>query len=154
MTLSEIAVAFELIASLAVVASLIYLGRQLSQNNATMRAQASQAWTELNFELAGPVAADREFSELWRKGANQFSSLDEIDQQRLIMYEWRAIEAWHHLFEMHQQKILPAAHWDKLTWIVVNLGKREAIQASWVSFRNAYDHEFQKFIDSQLPSIK
>ena len=70
------------------------------------------------------------------------------------MYEWRAIEAWHHLFEMHQQKILPEAHWDKLAWIVANLGKREAIQASWASFRNAYDHEFQKFIDSQLPSIK
>lgn len=150
MTLQELASVADIVASVAVIGSLIYLARQVSQNTETMRVNASQAWTNLNFDLSNPVATDRVVAELWVKGDSEFQDLDVVDQQRLVMYEWRALEAWHHLFEMHQRGVLPESQWAKLKWIVENLGKRQAIRAAWNQFRDAYDGEYQEFIDSRL----
>ena len=150
--LEEVALILELIASVAVIGSLIYLAREVSQNTEMMRVGASQSWTDMNFDLSGPAALDREVGELWVKGESEFESLDEVDQVRLIMYEWRAIEAWHHLFEMHQRGILPKSQWEKLRWIVKNIGKRQAVRASWEKFRGGYEPAYQDFIDKHLGS--
>ncbi len=141
----------ELIAAVAVIASLIYIAREVRQNTAMMRVNASQAWTDFNFRLSGPIATDREVAECWTQGGSNFENLDDVDQQRLIMYEWRAIEAWHHLYELHEQGMLPEPQWRKLIWIMENLGQRQAIQASWKHFKGAYDQNFQGFVGQHLP---
>ena len=67
MTLQQFAYLGEIIAAIAVVASLIYVARQLGQNTAMMQVNAVQAWIELNFQLAGPIAAHRELQSVGRK---------------------------------------------------------------------------------------
>ncbi len=133
-----------------VVGSLIFVGFQVRQNTAIMRVNASQAWTDFNFRLSGSIVEDREVAERWTSGGSNFDDLDEVDRNRLLFFEWRAIEAWHHLFEVHEQGMLPKSQWHKLVWIIENLGQRESIRASWQQFRGAYDENFQKFVTSHF----
>ena len=151
MNLEQIYYASELIASVAVIATLIYVAKEVRQNTSAMRANSSQAWTELNFQLATPVALDREVAERWIEGGSDFESLDSVDQQRLVFYEWRAIEAWHHSFHLHEQGVLPEWQWQKIIWILENqIGHRQSVKASWKSFKGAYDQPFQDFMSQYI----
>ena len=153
MTLEQLYYLAELVGTLAVIASLIYVAREVRQNTAMMRANASQSWTDLNFQLSGPVAENRELAECWVKGENEFDQLDEVDQLRLIMYEWRALESWHHLFYLHEQGVLPEPQWRKLLWVFENLGQRQAVRASWQHHKDAYDKEFQTLMNQYIKPL-
>jgi hypothetical protein len=74
-----------------VVASLVYVGRQLKQNSEIMRQNAAGYYIGLQGRLCGEVANNRELAEYWFKGAGQFGSLDEVERQRVMLFEWQAI---------------------------------------------------------------
>ena len=140
----------EALGLIVVVGSLLYVAREVRQNTAMMRVNASQTWTDFSLQLAGPVAMNRELAECWTKGESNFENLDEVDKQRLTMYEWRAIEAWHHAYHLHEQGVLPEPQWRKIVWIMENLGQRQSVRSSWKTFKGAYDQDFKTFLSQYL----
>ena len=108
-------------------------------------------WTDYNFDLAGRVATDRDLAEIWVKADSEFEGLDVVDRQRLIMYEWRAIDAWHHAFQSHIRGILPDHQWNKIPWVLESpIGRRQSVREAWRIFRGSYDREFQELMDRHL----
>jgi hypothetical protein len=150
MTLEQWAYVGEIIAAIAVIASLIYVAKELHQNTNVMRVNNADNFVNFNVALCNPVATDRVFAELWIKGWSDFESLDAVDRQRLIIFEWQAISAWHNWFNLRQQALVSDAQWAELTGIFGNLGKRQSIRESWKSFKDIYDTPFQRFIAQYL----
>ena len=150
MTLEQYANLGEIIAALAVVASLAYVARQLGQNTAMMRVNAASEWVERDYEIAAPFIESRELAEIWMKAGVEFESLDAVDKQRILFFERRAIILWHHLFQLRNQNLLPDAVWREHTWVIQNIGRRQAIRESWQVFKDAYETSFQDFIDEQF----
>lgn len=68
MGLEQIYYLTELIASVAVIVTLVFVAKEVRQNTSMMRVNSSQAWTDLHFQLAGPIALDRELAERWISG--------------------------------------------------------------------------------------
>ena len=150
MTLEQYAYVGEILAAVAVVASLVYVARQLGQNTAMMRLNAASERIHWDYEIAAPLIQSREIAEIWAKGESEFASLDAIDQHRLMFFERRAIVLWHHLFQLRQQHLLPDADWHEHTWIIQNLGRRQAIRETWDVFREAYEKPFRDFLQDQF----
>jgi len=82
-------------------------------------------------------------AEYWLKGATEFAGLDEIDQQKIVFFERRAILHWHNMFGLHEQNLVPDADWYELKWVIQNIGFRQSIRASWSIFRDSYEKPFQ-----------
>jgi hypothetical protein len=134
----------------AVIASLIYLARQLSQTNAMMRVSASNSRVEREFDLLSGVIDSREVAEYWCKGGASFDSLDEVDQQRLIFFERRAIVLWLHIFSLRQQGLYSDDDWYWNEWVIQNIGRRQSVRKTWNQFRASYKEPFQEYIDGQF----
>lgn len=67
------------------------------------------------------------------------------------MFEWRAFEAWHHSFHMHEQGVLPEWQWQKVIWVIKNqFGHRQAVVACWNVFKDSYDEPFRDFMSQHL----
>ena len=64
MTLEQYAYFGEIIAAVAVVASLIYVARQLGQNTAMMRVNAARERVQRDTELSSAISGSQEFAEL------------------------------------------------------------------------------------------
>lgn len=111
MTLEQLAYAGQIFAALGIIASLIYLARQVGQNTAMMRVAASSEGVERDSEIVAPLLQNRELAEIWIRGEAKFSSLDPADQARLVLFERRAIVLRHHRFQLHQQGLVPDAAW-------------------------------------------
>lgn len=150
MTLEQYAYLGEIFAALSVVASLIYVARQLAQNTAMMRVAASSEGVERDSEIVAPIIQSQELAEVWMKGETEFSSLEPADQTRLMLLERGAIVLWHHRFQLRRQHLVPDASWHEQTWIIQNIGRRQAVREAWRAFRGAYEPAFQEFMDGQF----
>ncbi len=148
MTLEQYAYIGEIAAAIGVVISLVYVARQLGQNTAMVRLAASSERIQRDYEIAAPLIESREVAELWAKGESEFEDLDAIDQHRLMFFERRAIVLWHHLFQLRTKNLLPDADWHEHTWIMRNLGRRQAIRKTWKVFEEAYEAPFRDFLNS------
>ncbi len=151
MDLSQLANLGEFVGGITVLVTLIYLAVQLRSGNELARDNASHRWTEFSFELSGRIVTDRELAEIWVRGGSDFHDLDAVDQQRLVLYEWRAIDAWHHAFLQHERGILPDPQWNKVVAILNGLiGERQSVQEAWKTFGSYYDKGFQELMETVL----
>jgi len=150
MTLEQYAYLGEIFTSLSVVASLIYVARQLAQNTAMMRVAASSEAVERDYDLVAPMIGSQELAEIWMKGGGEFSTLEPAHQTRLMFFERRALVLWHHRFQLRRQGLVPDASWHEQTWIIQNIGRRQSIREAWRAFGEAYEPAFQEFMQSQF----
>ena len=98
------------------------------------------------------MAIDRELAEVWAKGGDRFEELDDIDQLRLILYEWRGFESLYHAFHQHRAGLMPAYQWTKLQWVYGNaIGERQAVAEAWSTFRDSFEEKFRTVVDELLP---
>ncbi len=150
MTLENIASLAEILGLMLVIASLIYVARQLGQTTAIMRVNASGERLQRDTDIANSIIHSREVAEYWIKGATELDSLDDTDRQRLMFFERRAIMHWHNMFGLHAQNLVPDSDWQELKWVIQNIGRRQAVRESWKIFKVAYQKPFQEFVDEQF----
>ena len=150
MTIEQFANFAEIIGVVLVIASLVYVARQLQQNTDMMRVSASNERVSRDFNIVANMLDSRSLAEVWVKGGSQFDALDEVDQQRAIFFEYRAISVWHHEFQLHQQKLTTDANWHSNEWLIQNIGRRQAVRAAWAVFKSSYEKPFQEYIDRQF----
>jgi len=142
----------EILGAIAVVASLVYVGKQVAQNTAMMRVGAASETLEKDFELTNPILESAELADIWSKGDHRLDELSEADRQRLIFFERRAIMLWHHNFELRNQGLFPDANWHNQNWIIRNIGQRQSCREAWSLFRDSFEGSFQKNIEGHFGS--
>ena len=150
MSLEQFASLAEIFGLLLVFASLIYVARQLNQTTIMMRVGASGERIQRDTDIINSVIHSREIAEFWMKGATEFESLDDVDKQRLIFFERRAILHWHNMFGLRAQELVPDSDWIEMKWIIQNIGRRQSIRESWKVFRGSFQAPFQNFIEEQF----
>lgn len=149
-TLEQFSYLADVIGMIAVVASLIYVGKQLQLNNQQMRMSAVTSYADFVKEIQIPIALNREFAELWVKGGTELASLDEVDKARLRAFEITAVYHWYHLFGLRQQNLIPDNEWQQITWGFETFGKRQAVRETWKTSRVSFDKPFQDFMGRYL----
>ena len=150
MMLEQLANLADVIGAFLIVASLVYVARQLRQNRHMMQAAASSGRVERDYQIVSPIIDNREIAEMWEKGESDFDSLDKVDQIRMLFFERKAIGLWYHDFLSRRRNLLPDADWQEHTWVIQNIGRRQSIRVAWQTFRAAYEPAFQEFMDSQF----
>ena len=140
----------EFIGAIGVVVTLIYLATQIRQNTNALRMNAASERLERDYDIVLPVIESREFAQLWLKGGDKLSDLDEVDKQRLFLFERRALSLWNHIYHLRTQGLLPDSSWQEQIWIMQNIGQRQAIREAWQTYRGSYETPFQQFLDEQF----
>jgi hypothetical protein len=150
MSLDDYANLADIVAVLLVIASLLYVGRQLKQTTDMMRVSASNERVQREYEILDNLIENREVAEYWLKGESDFDALDAVDQQRLLFFERRAIILWHHMFTLRQQQLIPDADWQWNEWVIRNVGRRQAVRRSWAIFGGSFEKPFRDYIERQF----
>lgn len=149
-TLEQIYYLAELTGVIAVVISLVYVGRQVRQNTEIMQMNAVSEQTQWSTEVISYVFNNRDTAEYWAKGKTEFDSLDDIDQQRLIVFEVGIIDKWNQFFNLRQKHLMPDARWSYQLWAFKNFGDRQSMREAWKVVKAAYQLPFQEFMGQYL----
>lgn len=150
MTIEQYTALAEIVGVILVIASLVYVARQLGQNIDMMRATASGQRVQRDAELNFRLSDSQEFTELWLKGGTAFDSHSEAQRTRLIFFSRSAIVHWHQMFNLRSQSLLPDSDWNEMTWLIRHVGIRQDTLAAWKMFEDSFDKSFQEFLDSEL----
>ncbi len=86
MSLEQILYVSQVIGSLAVIGSLVFVGVQLRQNTRAVRASTSQAHSTMYHEIVASVIESGEVANIWRRGLAQPDSLGPDELVRFIAF--------------------------------------------------------------------
>ena len=146
MTIQNLAYLAEIVGVFGVIASLIYVGRQVQQGTLQMKVEASNErlgiFTEVWFRLAG----DRALAELWLKGDSEYSGLDATDQFRILNFESAGLAIWSQFFHLHELGLLSERVWREQLRDMETVGRREAMREAWKLNKERFSESFQKFL--------
>lgn len=138
----------ELTTAVAVIISLVYVGRQVEQNTDATQVNAAQVFVEMYNTFTAYLASSEELTEMWYRGITAYQELNKIEKIRFnaIAGQWFRIAE-----SVYQQWKRGAMDKDFLTGVITqNIqvasmpGMHEFIKVR----RHWYGQEFWKWLES------
>lgn len=152
MTLEQWALVAQIISTVAVIASLVFVGFQLKQATAAIRASSSQAHSALYTELVDSIIDNADFARLWSTGLTDPNSLPQEDWVRFVAYA----SALFRLYESSRVQWLNGRlddeHWHTIERQAADFGHLPGLQLAWKLRGHWYSPEFQAWFDGITPT--
>jgi hypothetical protein len=143
----------ELVAALAVVASLIYLAVQIRQNTRALRSSTWQATFDVNQRFDSGLADNGELADILIRGHQGLEHLkDETERLRYMLVAKQLLDLYQNYHYQHELGMIDDAYWE--VWIAAY---RDAM--AWPGFRHFVKLRrpfmrpgFERFVDQHLGS--
>jgi hypothetical protein len=147
-SLTEVAQVAEVIAAVAVVFSLLYVGRELQSNTAAVRADAMRAVTERSATAVQTLAAQPDLARIKLVGDADPSALSEEESFQYFL--------WHRGFWLHMQNVLvqyqldvfDAVVWEGYNNLICNTIAVPGQRSTWPSQRAELGRELVAVVES------
>jgi hypothetical protein len=153
MGLDQIANIAEISAAVLVVASLLYVGRQLKQNTQSMRLDTVQAiiaeWNSW-YDMMTP---NKDLVDLYHRGVFDPQSLNSVEQMQFTLMTTRIFRTFNEMYFHWHEGMMDKTIWS--SWIAQfnDAMKTPGWQEAWARRRHWYDQGFQSFVDDRIADM-
>lgn len=143
----------ELLGSLLVIITLIYLAIQTRSINKQSRADARYAFVESMGDINLSIAQNPQTASIWRRGLSDVTVLSEDERMQFFMFMGQYCNAWSVMYYLNEDGTLPADQWSiVLTDLLSILGSAGGLYFWAYGGRDAFGEQFVAFVDAQLKS--
>jgi len=155
MTLEQLYFIGEIVATIAVIASLIYVGRQVKENTVATRATAAQAMAGTMNGYVGLINSSTNLADVLHRGATGMHKLQGgeiiqfgafLDQMYInseaVYYQWR-------------DGVLDERLWDTYRHVIVDMMSQEGTRDWWQQRRHWFGDQFSTALEdlcSEIPA--
>lgn len=146
--LSEIAQFAEVIAAVAVVISLVYVGREIQSNAAAVRAASVEGMARASGELLLTAASDSALSRMWQVGNRDVTLLSDAEAFRHALLTRQALLTLQNAYFQNELNVLEPRVWEGYHRIVCELSSNQGFQDTWHLHRNVLDDGFATMVDA------
>jgi len=140
----------EIIASIAVIASLIYVGREVGQNTEATHASAAQAIATANSDLVGIINDSDKLADILHQGANGLSALKEGDLIRFMAYHDQIFLAFQSYYLQWKDGTLDKRLWLTQKQAALDLFAQVGQREWWAARRHWFSPEFRDYMDDAV----
>ena len=151
MTLEQVSLVAQIASAIAVIASLIFVGFQLRQATAAIRASSSVAHAALYTELVHSIIDSADFAQIWRKGLPDPSSLTEDEWVRFVAYASALFRQYESSRVHWQNGRLDDEHWHTIEKQAISFGHLPGLKAAWALRGHWYSQDFRTWFESLEP---
>jgi hypothetical protein len=146
--LSEIAQLAEVVAAVAVVVSLIYVGREVQSNTAAIRAASLQGVANASGEILLTVASDSALSRIRQLGSRDISLLNEAEVYRYGTLIRQTLLTLQNVYFQNELRVLDPRVWAGYHRVICDLWSNAGVQATWDHHRHTLDPGFVGIVES------
>lgn len=152
-----LAAAAEIVASVAVVASLVFVVVSLKQNTAALQSINDNFVYELQDERLANVSNNAELADLIVR-ARAGEALSEAEELRYEFWVTRDLNAWEIAFIRHTEGMMPPSQWTAWDESFKDTVVTRLPEDRWNRQRTGYGEDFKNHVDAayaekrQLPS--
>ena len=137
----------EIVASIAVVISLLFVVYSINQNTAALQANNDNVLYEIQDEWLADVDTDGEFASIIVKYQAD-EELSEVEQIRYEFWIWRVLSLWELAFIRHRDGLLPPNQWDAWNISFENTLPSFLSGDEWREYRFGYGDAFVEHVDA------
>ena len=111
MSLEQFYFVSQIVASVALVTSLIFVGFQLRQNTNSMKISAAQTHATNYQHIVSVIVGSGEMARIWRLGLADLGALNDDERVRFIATTSNLVREWEASFSGWRRGQLDAEHW-------------------------------------------
>ena len=146
--LSQSAQLAEIVAAVAVVISLIYVGLQVRDNTAAIRSSTMQSVADSSDMALAMQAADPEFLRVRITGDADYSSLDRLERMRYLSIYRGTWIRMQNIWAQQQLGVLDPTFWGTFSQIICEVYAPAGVRETWDFHNRVLDPEFVEFVES------
>ena len=146
MNWEEVSAIAQIIGSIAVVFSVLYLAIQVHQSTRIAKLAAQDAAATALREVTKPFAENAELARIWRTGLENLETLSPEDQSRFFHSTYQFLKAYetihyHHLFGLMDEQI-----WQGWCGLLRHYIASPGIHRYWDLRHDLFSQRFQTFV--------
>lgn len=149
MTLTDISDIAQILAAIAVIPSLIFVGLQMRQNTRAVRAATSQAHASTYLDVMRSIGDSEEVSRIMMVGVYSPEKLSDTDMFRfmiLLATQFRFFDA---SYTQYRDGQLDEAHWRSIEQMILNNNGAPGYRIWWELRKNTLSGAFCAWYDAQ-----
>lgn len=152
MTLEQWAFVAQIISAVAVIASLVFVGFQLKQATAAIRATSSQAHSSLYTDLVQSIIDNADFARLWSIGLSEPKKLAEDEWIRFVAYASALFRLYESSRVQWLNGRLDEEHWHTIERQAADFGHLPGLKAAWGLRGHWFSPEFRAWFEGLAPA--
>ena len=145
--LSEIAQVAEIIAAIAVVVSLVYVGQEVRRNTAVIQGASLQAIATSDSETLMTVASDASLSEVVRRGHDDPDELDQAERFRYTLFMRNFWLSFQNIYQQRELQFLDESVWQSYLTVICGMKSRAGVQKTWPEHSHILNEDFAGIVE-------
>ncbi|MBH68695.1 MAG: hypothetical protein CMM58_10110 [Rhodospirillaceae bacterium] len=140
----------QICSGIAVIASVIYLAREVSQTTRVVRAQFGHGLTSRLYERYFLSAKDKEFSQFLSKDWSN-DELENYEYWRITLWINTILVDLFDTYDQHRQKLVDSTHLNmRITLLKTGLMRTKMGEPTWRIWKQARDPEFVNWFEMEF----
>jgi hypothetical protein len=140
----------QIIAALALVASLLFVAIEVRNSNRESRHRAGEEAYQKFREVQLEVAGNADLARIWANGVHDFSSLEPLDRTRFLLLTHVFFKNWESVFLVHVDGRLSHELCESTESMAGDLLGYSGVQAAWSARKTYFHPEFRTHVDRRL----
>ena len=150
MIMNDILGIVQIISGLAVIASVVYLARKVSQTSKIVRAQFGHGLTSRLYERYFLSAKDKEFSRFLAKDWSK-DGMEDYEYWRITLWINTILVDLFDTYDQHRQNLIDSTHLKmRVTLLKTGLMKTKMGEPTWRIWRESRDPEFVEWFENEF----
>lgn len=146
MNWDELSAIAQIIGSVAVVFSVLYLAIQVHQSTRIAKLAAQDAAATALREVTKPFAENSELARIWRLGLEDLNSLSAEDQARFFHSTYQFLKAFETIHFHHVYNLMDEQIWQGWCGLLRHYIASPGIDRYWELRHDLFSQRFQNFI--------
>ena len=143
----------ELLGSVTVLLTLIYLAIQTRSINKQSKAEARYAFVEAMGEINMVIAQTESNASVWRRGLESLESLTRDERMQFLMYVGQYSNLWSVMHQLYDEKMLPERQWNIVRTDMASILSSNGGRWFWEQGGSmAFDEDFSSFVSKLIES--
>ena len=147
MTLEQYYYIAELVAAVALIISLIYVGVQVKLSTKATQASTAQSYVDTMNGYVGLINSSPNLARILNDGANGLDNLQGEDVIQFCAFHDQCFITFEAFYFEWKQGLLVQQLWDTYRHVIVDLLMQPGQQEYWQNRRHWYDDEFQRYVE-------
>jgi len=150
MTIEQVYLLAQIIAAIAMVTSLIFVGFQLRQNTEQIRIASVQTYYEISTGHLAHTINHPALMEIFLKGFSDLDKLTNLERHRLNALYSQITKGYQVLQYQHSKKVLNTELWESAQNHLADILVSDAYQEFWKTRKHHYNIKFQEYVDDLI----
>ena len=153
MTLQDTSTVVQMIANLAVIASLVFVVLQVRMGVRMLRDAATRNHTDKVQSVSRMLSENPQLCDLWARGSKAgLEGLSDAERVQFVNFYTHVLRVWEELYLQYRSGVMDNALWAANMTILRDTHQMHGAQEAWAVRRHLFTQAFQDFYDAYAAS--